>query len=355
MKSVLSIVGRCVLAGSLVLLVGCGENGRGGLVSPGDSLSSASAFPDSVTRSMGLPPAAVVSQGSVPPFDFHASGDFSGLVAHATSEITDAGPRILRATMWVVNPGSQPVNVAYGSCSSGVLLFAAGRTVPAWQSGYAKDPRYEQAPSCTLALHGRTIPSGDSARFDSAYPMYEVVNDTLPARTYDVRVSQRIAPWTPGGSISERTFDAPAGKLAMTRSPDPLPLTHLADSLSYVATTRRVRDSTGLDLLRALVLVTNRSSTRRYATYYGTCPITLGAFRSRADRDSVPEVPTVVYLTAGCGDSAPRSFTLEPGASWVFGNDIPVASLNGRYRAGHYWFVAGFAGLRLSANDVDTR
>lgn len=353
MKSVSSNVGRWVLAGSLVWLVGCGDGGKG-LVSPGDDLSPASAFPDSVTRSMGLPPVVTIPRAPVPFPDPNASGDFSGLVAHATSEITDAGPRMLRATLWVVNPGAQPVTVQYGACGGAVSLTAPGRTAPAWVSTFARDPRLTGPVACIAIGYVRTIASGDSLAFANAIPMYEVVQDTLPAGTYNVRVSQNIMPRTTG-AVSERTFDAPAGKVTTTRDRDPVPLTRLVDSMSYVATTRRMTDSTGLDVLRALVLVTNQSSTRRYATYNGTCPITLYGYRSRSARDSVPAIPEVVTLTAGCDDNGARAFALDPGQSWVFGNDIPVASLNGRFQAGHYWFVANFAGLRLSANDVDTR
>src|SRR5262245_41057227 len=137
MKSVLSNVGRCVLAGSLVWLVGCGEKG---FVSPGGDRSFIETeFPDSVTRSAGLPPFAVIPSGTGVLFDPHAPGDFSGLAAHATSEITDAGPRMLRATMWVLNHGAQAVSVLYGACDGGVSLESSGRA--AWQSSAARDPR----------------------------------------------------------------------------------------------------------------------------------------------------------------------------------------------------------------------
>src|SRR5262249_55110113 len=157
--------------------VGCGENGKG-LVSPGDDLSPASAFPDSVTRSMGLPPSVVIPRDTTIPPDPHAPGDFSGLIAHATSETIDAGPRILRATMWVVNPGTEPVNVTFGACSGGVQLLVPGRSAPAWQSSSAKDPRYDQPPACIMVAYVRRIAARDSLAFVTQYPMYEVVNDT---------------------------------------------------------------------------------------------------------------------------------------------------------------------------------
>jgi hypothetical protein len=356
MNSVLSNVGRCVLVGSLALMVGCSEKAWVGTSPPIDTLSLGfeSVFPDSVTRSMGLPPFVQIPSSGGVLFDPHAPGDFSGLTAHASSTITDVAPRMLRTTMWLLNHGPQATSVLYGECDNDAQLQVSGRV--AWQWGKAKDPRDPSTYGriCSAVGYLQTILPGDSARFDNAIPMYEVLGDTLRDGVYDVRVSQKVAPYPFTGMAGERVFDAPAGQLSIVRVPDRLPLERTVDSMTYVATTRRVKDDAGNDVLRALVLVTNHASTIRYGTYYSSCPINLEAYRSRAERDSVPNVPSAAFLRPPC-DNYAHSFALAPGQSWVFGNDFPVTTLNGTAGTGQYWFTASFGNLRLSANHADTR
>jgi hypothetical protein len=336
------------MAGVLLFAVACNDKGMAG---PLDETSPGTLFPDSITVAMALPPVATAPSGT--PIDFNAGSDLTPLQVHARATVESEGPRVLRVIVSVLNPTSANINVSHGYCwlDLGAALYKPNSTIPVWRSEFARDPRYPD-PSCILSQAVRTIAARDSIAFDIAYPMYVVTGDTLPAGPYSVHGRVMLVSFRP--PRVEMAYDSYANDVEITRDRDRLPLARTVNGLRYVATTRVVQGSGG-PFLRALVLVTNTSSSRRYSSYNGTCPISLGVYRSALARDSVPSLPSEGTLVAGCDDNALRNFALEPGQSWVFGNDIPLGSLTGRFSPGHYWFTAGFGGVALSAGDLDTR
>jgi hypothetical protein len=84
------------------------------------------------------------------------------------------------------------------------------------------------------------------------------------------------------------------------------------------------------------------------------CPVIVYAYTSAAARDAVP-VQTPISSYAGTKPCTPvsRPYALDPGQSWVFGQDVPASAAAER---GHLWFTArmdGIPSVYLAAGDVE--
>ena len=290
------------------------------------------------------------------------SNDASVIEWTAESRVELIGPRMLHAVVTLRNPSTRTVALTYGACNVMVRLYhTADRSgSPAWRSELRRFPGPPPIGyACPLPLLMSYLAPGDTLRFPLSFPMYEVMWDSLPAGRYYVSavatVSGGDASSSGGGKAVTRTLAA--GAVDLTRDPDHLPSSRVIDSVSYTATTRIVRGAGGADTVRTLVLVTNTSTTRRETDIARDCPVVAYAYPSRALRDSVPLQKPSAYPDSGCVFN-PHHFALEPGQSWVFGRDVPMAAARAGLPAGHYWFTAWLAvdpQVLVAAGDADIR
>jgi hypothetical protein len=279
---------------------------------------------------------AVLSIDRIPP-----TTDLSAVHFEAHSEIVGTGPRTLKTVVVAKNMGPQAVTLTSGPCNVTLRLYRtpdrAG--LPAWRS----DGGTGQCPSVAIIT---ILRPGESRPFELSVPMYEVVAAGLAAGPYFV--SAELSLDNDGAHVFW------AGVVDVTRAPDPLPSSRNVDGLTFTATTRLVQGVGGADTIRTLVLVTNTTNTRRMASVPPDCPVIVYAYTSAAARDAVP-VQTPISSYAGTKPCTPvsRPYALDPGQSWVFGQDVPASAVAGR---GHLWFTArmdGIPSVYLAAGDVE--
>ena len=288
------------------------------------------------------------------------SADLSAIEWAAESRVDGIGPRVLSTVVTLRNTGTRTVALNYSACNVVVRLHrAADRSdAPAWRSELSQYPGSPpMSYACPAILKVSHMAPGDTLRFPVSSPMYEVMGDSLRAARYYVSAVVSVAAGDGSGSRgTEVTRTLAAGAVDLTRDPDRLSSSRVVDSLRVTATTRIVRGSGGADTIRTLVLVANTSATRREADVARDCPVIVYAYRSSALRDSVPVQRGSAYPDAGC-EFNPHHYTLEPGQSWVFGRDVPMAAARAALPAGRYWFTAWLTGPNaiIAAGDVDIR
>jgi len=300
-------------------------------------------------------PPAYLTADLTPP-----STDASVIEWTAESRVEGIGPRMLHTVVTLRNPSTHTVVLNYGACNAVVRLYrTADRSgSPAWRSElrrYPGPPPIQYA--CPLPLYVNYLGPGDTLRFPLSFPMYEVMWDSLSAGRYYVSAVATVGGGDAlnMGKAITRTLAADA--VDLTRDPDHLPSSRVIDSMSYTATTRIVHGAGGADTIRTLVLVTNTSSTRRESDIAPDCPVIVYAYPSRALRDSLPLQKPSAYPDGGCTFNL-HHFALDPGQSWVFGHDVPMAVARAKVPAGHYWFTAWLTvspQVLLAAGDADVR
>jgi hypothetical protein len=112
----------------------------------------------------------------------------------ATATIDLAATRSLRVTVRLENDGA-PVNLIWGNTASGTVL--------AWSSD-----RLPSAVPCPTVAHTRALATGESLQLDFLAGVDRILDDSLPAGTYDVTVTPRVV----GANANENV----AGSVSLT-------------------------------------------------------------------------------------------------------------------------------------------
>jgi hypothetical protein len=282
---------------------------------------------------------------------------------HARSEVSGRAPRSLKTQMVVVNSSRRLVNLYHGSCALNVRLFNVAGTSsnPVWRSE-ERQPRQranrmEGGYACTAELRIRILAPGDSQVFVSAIPLAEVLADSLPFGRYRVVADVSLVDNGEKGSTGPTYHTViPAGDIVIAPEPDPMPQTRTIGGLRYTASARIIRGNVQRsDTVRTLVLVTNASSQPVSLQVPRNCPLSVGWYRSAADRDSLPSGEPVWGETRTCPWYLYR-FELRPGESVTFHSDKPVQEIPPSAGPGRYYLLAwisGIPGVTLSAGSVE--
>jgi uncharacterized lipoprotein YbaY len=128
----------------------------------------------------------------------------------ATATIDLAATRSLRVTVTLENDGA-PVNLIWGNDCSGfgdaltvrAYRHTASGTVLAWSSD-----RLPSAVPCPTVAHTRALATGESLQLDFLAGVDRILDDSLPAGTYDVTVTPRVV----GANANENV----AGSVSLT-------------------------------------------------------------------------------------------------------------------------------------------
>jgi hypothetical protein len=284
------------------------------------------------------------------------SEDLESLKVTATSSVAGKGLRELRARVVVANPGSRRVAISAG-CTPEIDLYSdsSRKTSPVWRSLFRRPfveppPRFSYV--CASSLHSYTIPPHDSTVFSVFYPLREVLGDSLHAGAYRVIAVLRLS-----NSSSAKTYLVDAGNVYLARVADALPASRLKDGLTYVARARVVRGGAqGADTVRTLLVVKNVSDSRREVNIASDCPVMTAGYRAPLRLD-LRESPPVFSGSQKCTGVPRYRFALEPGESWVFGQDTPAGQILNQVGPGRYWIKAWFPDpqVELGAGSVDIR
>jgi hypothetical protein len=202
------------------------------------------------------------------------------------------------------------------------------------------------------------LASGDSLQFSNVYPVWEILGDSLSGGRYFASAEFDLLDGNIGGSFSTSTVRADAGTVDLVRQRETVPLSRMVDGVFYTANTRIVPGDGGADTLRTLVVVTNTTDHPVTTSTTPTCQVIVYAYRSQAQRDSIPLAQAPLSFSPSPCLFQPYRFQLAPGQSWVFGNDVLVSRVRALGGPGHYWFSAwdyGADGIFLSAGDAEIR
>jgi hypothetical protein len=284
--------------------------------------------------------------------------DRSEIRMRARSEVVGQAPRMLRTTVAVVNTGRRTVQLDHGDCTPVVRIYRTAERAgqPIWRSERRTHPGDTIGYACIQILRMTVIAPNDSALLGLTVPLYEVLADSLPAGRYYVGAELELLNSELPSDRSETVYRLAAGAVDLTRAPDRLPATRTVDGLTYVGTTRLVRGAApGADTVRTLVMITNTGRARATAEVPPDCPVIAYAYRSAELRDSIPLREPAWRPLARCYLYEHR-FALEPGQSWVFGQDVLASEIVARSGPGRYWFTAVTGGrtrVVIAAGDVE--
>ncbi|MBA2244306.1 MAG: hypothetical protein H0W11_05085 [Gemmatimonadetes bacterium] len=231
----------------------------------------------------------------------------------------DVGPVLLRPTVMLRNPGTQPVAVQLDGCTVRLRVFrdVPGSAPPVW------DWERRRGIQCMQDPYPVTLAPGQAREIQDAFDAHVVLGDSLPPGHYYFTISfQRSA-----GAI-----ELPAGDATLDFG---------VQGLSYRAETQVT--GTAPRQLRTEVTVTNTSS-QRVRLEYGHCALSIRAYRTpeRSGRPAWDERllgrPCPAYLAGS---------TLRPGESVSpsqFRSSIPVREILGdSLPEGGYYFSASLA------------
>jgi hypothetical protein len=277
---------------------------------------------------------------STPPTD-----DPSAITFHGSSVVEGAGPRMLRTRAIAVNSSNRPVEMYFGSCALTVSLFSTSprSTVPVWQSAL-REPRERpnvghSGYGCTMELRTRILQPADSNVFELGVPLAEILADSLTFGRYRVTASTVLESRKPGLPATTRHLDL--GEVSIRSAPDSLPRSRTLNGLRYTAAARVIRGDMSGDIVRTMVLVTNDTPAPKTDELFPGCPVIAYAFRSTAERDSLPLGRAAWAAVTGCRFTV-RRFMLERGQRQIFFMDRPLADKG--ITPGRYFVVAWFGG-----------
>jgi hypothetical protein len=281
-------------------------------------------------------PAAIYLDASTQPL----SVDYSRLRFRTSTAFAYDAPLTVRTTVYVINPSDRPVAISWGGCFSNTRFFrTAERTgTAAWRSEFRRGGPNGPIYMCPAAIFSRIILPGDSLAASDDVEAYAILGDSLPVGRYFVSVDFTLLPQEgPARGTEQLAVKLPAGEVDLSRVAEQLPSSRTIDGVRYLATTRVIDDRR--DTIRTLVLVTNTTSKRVTTTIASKCPLVIFGYRKASDRDAIPGVSSQMSIGLGCPlDGFPIS--LEPGQSWVFGNDISVSEFRSKYGGGRFYFAA---------------
>jgi hypothetical protein len=187
--------------------------------------------------------------------------------------------------------------------------------------------------------------------FELTVPLAEVLADTLPFGRY--RVSARLTLANRNPRLPDRVRVLDLGEVAIRSVPDSLPRSRILNGLRYTASARVIRGSGSADTVRTMVLVINSGRSRVREEFSPGCPVVAYAYRSTAERDSLPLGRPAWQATSGCPFTV-RRFELAPGQRRIFYIDRPVS--HDEIGPGRYFVIAWVGGKQnalLNAGSVD--
>lgn len=277
---------------------------------------------------------------SAPPID-----DLSAVRFHGSSVVGGLGPRMLRTRVAAINTSNRLVQMYYGSCALMVALFSVAHpsAIPAWRSadrGPRERPNVRHfLYACTADLRGRVIAPSDSDVFELVVPLAEILADTLPFGRYRVTASLALGNQNPRVAGATRRLDL--GEISILAAPDSLPRSRIVNGLRYTAAAQIFGGRNSADSVRTMVLVTNPSRGRISEEFSTICPVVAYAYKSTAERDSLPLGRPAWSATTGC-PFVSRRFALGPGQRQLFYIDRPMRDQG--IEQGRYFIVAWFGG-----------
>ena len=295
-----------------------------------------------------------------------ATHDLTAFEFHPSIAVTGVGPRRLEAKVVAKNISRSLAELDFGSCSVHVKLYSPAKgpsSVPAWNSDL-REPRRRPGVKhngygCTAELRMRTLAPGESLDFGFGAPLAEVLADTLAFGVYRAMIFLDLVNQTVprerwrGG----RTFDM--GDLTISPAPDSLPRSRTIDGLRFTAGARAVRGKLpDEDTVRTTVLVTNITTKKRTFRVPRDCSISVAAYTSTANRDSLPAGNPVWSAPGSRCYLYPETIELAPGARTAIQAQKPVREINAAQRPARHFLAIWINGdpyVSLNAGAVEIR
>ena len=292
--------------------------------------------------------------------------DLSVVRFSASTAVTGLGPRMLRTRIVATNISRRLVELDYGSCALSVSMFSVSKpsVAPVWRSDQ-RGPRRrpsDRPPGypgyvCTAELRMRILPPADSNVFTLNVPLAEILADSLPFGRYGVvanlRLVDRELPASKWGL--DRSFSL--GEVTLLSMADSFPRSRTLEGLRYTATARLVRgDTRQSDTVRTMVLVTNTTRRPITAQVPTECPVIAYAYRTTAERDSLPLTRRPAWAAISNCYRIMRRVELLPGKRLLLHVDKPVANIGDQSPSGLYYLLAWVGGIpdvMLNAGTVD--
>jgi hypothetical protein len=274
--------------------------------------------------------------------------DLSAIRFRGSSTVGGLGPRMLQTKIVATNISRGLAELDYGSCVLTVSLFGVSNpaAAPVWRSnqrGQRRRPSVQHVGyACTMELRTQVLAPADSNVFESSIPLAEVLADSLAFGRYRVEAKLGLLnqELRSTGWNMDTTFDL--GEVSIAPMPDSMPRTRTINGVRYTAASRVIRGkSGGADTVRTMVLMTNPTTRRIAEQFSPDCPVVALAFRTTADRDSLPFVEPVWAANTGCPSSA-RRFELEPGQRVLLYTDKPISATGATIPSGRYYILASF-------------
>jgi hypothetical protein len=173
--------------------------------------------------------------------------------------------------------------------------------------------------------------------FELNIPLAEVLADSLAFGPYRVEANLRLLKQALPSPEMDTTFRL--GEVTIAPLPDSLTRTRTVNAVRYTAASRFIRGSGGADTVRTMVLMTNSTTRPVVGQFYPDCPVVALAYRTTADRDSLPLARPAWMANSGC-PSSPRNFEMAPGQRVLLYIDKPISPSGGTIPSRRYYIVA---------------
>ena len=292
--------------------------------------------------------------------------DLSAVRFTASTAVTGLGPRVLRTRVVGTNISRRLVELDYGSCALSVSMFSVSKpsVAPVWRSDQ-RGPRRRPSDTfsrnagyaCTAELRIRILAPGDSDIFTLSVPLAEILADSLPFGRYRVVANLRLVDRELPASKWELDRSFSLGEVTILSMADSFPRSRTFEGLRYTAAARVLRgDTRQSDTVRTMVLVTNTTRRPLVAQVPTECPVIAYAYRTTAERDSLPLTRRPAWAAISNCYRIMRRVALLPGKRLLLHVDKPVADIGDQAPSGRYYLLAWVGGnpdALLNAGTVD--